>query len=144
MFDTIYCPNIDCTYKRKLKKGEKCPQCGREGELFSLGKGVELIFQKEGKNPNGTKKEENPQNLSGDKVLFNDTTSEAEIKSQIYKDMENLARQEKGTGILSTLALFTGNDAEALMVKALKAMIDQNKILIRQNELIIRRLEAKN
>ena len=154
MFDPlIYCPTIKCTYKRKLKKDEKCPECGSESKLFGLTESVELFNQKDGRKPDGTRILEEGGGEEGHRVefrgsesslLFSDTTTETEIKSQIYRDMGNLARQESGTGAFNALNILTGTNAEVLIGKALKAMIDQNKILIRQNELILRELRKGN
>jgi hypothetical protein len=140
MFEVWYCPNEKCSHKGRLKEGESCPKCGSTSKGFGIIDAGNLLYKKEGRNEDGTRMNDE-KDYSTQNALYTESTSDQEIKQQIYRDMENLARQEKGTGVLKALALFTGTNAEALMVLALKAMIDQNKTLIRQNELIIRNIQ---
>jgi hypothetical protein len=60
LFDpTYYCPNANCECEKKLKKGEKCPRCGKEAKSFGMMDGAALFATKKAVKKNATKKSVN-------------------------------------------------------------------------------------
>jgi len=84
---------------------------------------------------------QNKTKVDKSKLLFSDETSEEEIKQKIWKDMNNLAMHEAGTGWMSLGTLLSGSSTDQIIGAGFKALIDQNKIIIKQNELILRNLK---
>ncbi|MBV1730286.1 MAG: hypothetical protein KUA33_08705, partial [Methanobacterium sp.] len=46
IFDTWYCPNKKCVYKKGGSKGKHCPKCGSEMHPFGISEGGTLIREK--------------------------------------------------------------------------------------------------
>lgn len=53
---TYYCPDANCECEKKLKKGEKCPWCGKEVKPFGMMDGAALFASKKAVKKNATKK----------------------------------------------------------------------------------------
>jgi hypothetical protein len=136
---TYYCPNRDCVNTKKLKEGEKCPQCDAEAKPFGIRDAVELTTSKQKREKIAEKLEKGCLTL-----LVTDELSDEEIKKRIQEDMVNLASHEAGTGWMRLGTLLSMNSTDQILGAGLKALIDQNKIIIRQNELILRTIQKQN
>jgi ribosome-binding protein aMBF1 (putative translation factor) len=79
---------------------------------------------------------------AADKTIFSFEDSSEELMADIEKSLDDVVRQERGTGWSKNLAMVTGTASDQLMVHMLKAIVDQNKIIIRQNELLRRSLNG--
>jgi hypothetical protein len=132
-----YCPNKDCAYDNKLKKGEFCPDCGKEAQDIGFDETAELLNAKK-RVKIGKKPEQGSVSL-----LATDDMSDSEIRKLIYEDMMNLEKSLAGKGWTRLGTLLKGNSTDQILGAGFKAIIDQNKILIRQNELILRALSKK-
>ena len=133
-----YCPNKDCAYDKKLKKGEFCPNCGKEAQVVGFDETAELLNAKKMRAKMGEKPGQGSVSL-----LATDGMSDSEIRKLIYEDMMNLAQSLAGTSWTRLGNLLSGNSTDQILGAGFKAIIDQNKILIRQNELILRALSKK-
>ena len=76
------------------------------------------------------------------KRLFAFSDSEEDLIDGIEKSLDDVTRQERGSGIAKGLAMLSGNATDQLIIRMLKAMVDQNKIIIQQNELNRRYFKA--
>ena len=79
-----------------------------------------------------------------EKMLFHDDISDKSIRNKIYADMDNLKRQESGTGWMRMGTALSLNPTQQMVGSGFKVLIDQNKLIIRQNELIYRELKKLN
>ena len=79
-----------------------------------------------------------------EKMLFHDDVSDKSIRNKIYADMDNLKRQESGTGWMRMGTALSLNPTQQMVGSGFKVLIDQNKLIIRQNELIYRELKKLN
>jgi hypothetical protein len=136
--EIYYCPNRDCPYDKKMKQGERCPECATEAKPFGFRDATELSSAKK-KHEKITEKLEK----GSVELLITENMTDEEIRRRIYEDMVNLAGHEAGTGWMRLGTLLSGNSTDQILGAGLKALIDQNKILIRQNELILRALTTK-
>jgi hypothetical protein len=133
-----YCPNLDCEYEKKLKQGEKCPNCGSESKPFGIRDATQLHLSKKRRKKVTEKLEEGSLEL-----LVSEEMDDEEIRKRIYEDMMNLASHEVGSAWMRVGTLISGSTTDQILGAGLKALIDQNKIIIRQNELLLRTLERQ-
>jgi len=78
------------------------------------------------------------------KYLFSPFMEDIDIELKMFEDMENIARQESGTGWMKLGTLLTFDTTQQILGAGFKTIIDQNKLIIRQNELLLRELKKFN
>lgn len=151
---TWCCPNIECPFNGVVETTDrKCPACGQMAEELGF---LEMarLFREKDKRKTPEKEARVQEKLSKAKIeaktkkdraklIFRTDMSDEELQNSINDSIDEIATWDFGSTLYGKLAFLFGDSTEtdAVIVRLLRALFEQNKILIIQNELIRRTID---